>query len=54
MSKDNAQFQENMAVDVLARTMWGEARGQPKAGLEAVANVILNRVSVARERGGFW
>jgi len=54
MNRGNAQFQEDMAVDVLARTMWGEARGQPKGGMEAVASVVLNRVAVARERGGFW
>lgn len=51
---DSAQFLENMAVDVLARTIWGEARGQPKGGMEAVASVVLNRVAIARERGGFW
>jgi spore germination cell wall hydrolase CwlJ-like protein len=31
-------------VEVLARTLYGEARGEPKQGIEAVANVILNRV----------
>ncbi|HEY8962945.1 MAG TPA: cell wall hydrolase [Alphaproteobacteria bacterium] len=54
MSKSQAQFLENLTVDVLARTLWGESRGQPKGGMEAVANVVLNRVAVARERGGFW
>ncbi|MCP4379836.1 MAG: hypothetical protein GY798_00135 [Hyphomicrobiales bacterium] len=28
----------------LARTLYGEARGEPTEGIEAVANVILNRV----------
>lgn len=28
----------------LARTLYGEARGEPRQGIEAVANVILNRV----------
>ncbi|SHH62836.1 cell wall hydrolase [Massilia sp. CF038] len=28
----------------LARTLWGEARGEGRAGMEAVANVVLNRV----------
>lgn len=45
---------QNMAIDVLARTIWGEARGQVKGGMEAVASVVLNRVRIARERGGFW
>jgi spore germination cell wall hydrolase CwlJ-like protein len=38
------------AVDVLARTLWGEARGEPVRGLEAVAAVVMNRV----RRGGWW
>lgn len=28
----------------LARTLYGEARGEPREGIQAVANVILNRV----------
>ncbi|RYH09193.1 cell wall hydrolase [Tropicimonas sp. IMCC6043] len=32
----------------LARTLYGEARGEPREGQEAVANVILNRVRSAR------
>ncbi len=41
--------------DVLARTLYGEARGQPIKGLEAVANVIMNRVQFAMGAGGhFW
>ena len=32
----------------LARTLYGEARGEPKEGIEAVANVILNRVRSER------
>lgn len=28
---------------MLARTLWGEARGEGRRGLEAVANVIMNR-----------
>lgn len=30
-------------VDILARTIWGEARGEGTAGMEAVANVVMNR-----------
>lgn len=30
-------------VDVLARTVWGEARSDGRAGMEAVASVVLNR-----------
>lgn len=32
------------ALDVMARTVWGEARGQGWLGKVAVAHVILNRV----------
>jgi len=42
------------AVDALARTLWGEARGEPVRGIEAVAAVIVNRVRAAERRGGFW
>lgn len=30
-------------IDILARTLWGEARGEGLVGMEAVACVILNR-----------
>jgi spore germination cell wall hydrolase CwlJ-like protein len=45
-------FEES--ADILARTLWGEARGESVRGIEAVAAVVLNRVAVARARGGFW
>lgn len=32
-------------IDVLARTLWGEARGEGITGMMAVASVILNRVN---------
>lgn len=35
---------------VLAATVWGEARGDGKAGMEAVACVIMNRA----ETPGWW
>lgn len=35
--------------EVLARTIWGEARGEKKEGMAAVASVILNRT-----RKGGW
>ena len=34
----------------LARTVWGEARGEGQTGMEAVANVVLNRV----KRQSYW
>lgn len=32
-------------ADVLARTIWAEARGEGQCGMEAVACVIMNRVN---------
>lgn len=41
-------------VDILARTLYGEARGEGLAGIEAVACVILNRTIFAQKRGKYW
>lgn len=41
---------DNEEIDLLARTMWGEARGEGSKGMQAVANVVMNRV----EKGGWW
>lgn len=47
--------QKEKEVDVLARTIWGEARGEGSAGMTAVANVIVNRLRVSESHdGGFW
>ena len=39
-------------VDVLARTAWAEARGEGRAGMSAVINVIQNRARNPRWWGG--
>jgi spore germination cell wall hydrolase CwlJ-like protein len=39
-----AAANEAEALDTLARTIWAEARGEGREGMEAVASVILNRV----------
>ena len=49
-----AEFLKNLEVDVLARTIWGEARGEGKEGMEAVASVILNRTEIAKRLDGYW
>ncbi len=36
--------QNSEAVDLLARTIWGEARGDGYRGMQAVANVVMNRI----------
>ncbi len=52
--KTMSEFYNDITVDVLARTLWGEARGEGTQGMIAVANVILNRVKVAESKGSFW
>jgi spore germination cell wall hydrolase CwlJ-like protein len=42
------------AVDTLARTLYGEARGEKVRGLEAVACVVINRVEKAIKANGYW
>ena len=37
------------AIDTLARTLWGEARLEPVRTIEAVAAVVLNRLSRAAD-----
>lgn len=45
-----AAINEDSQVDTMARTLWGEARNQGSAGMQAVANVIMNRV----KKGGWY
>ena len=45
-----ALIDDNNEIDLLARTIWGEARGEGQTGMQAVANVIMNRV----KKGGWW
>jgi spore germination cell wall hydrolase CwlJ-like protein len=52
LTDTNAAWEET--VDILARTLWGEARGEPLRGIEAVAAVVLNRVALATGRRGWW
>ena len=44
----------NRDTDILARTIYGEARGESISGQEAIASVILNRVAIAKSRGRYW
>lgn len=41
-------------IEVLARTIYGEARGESIPGQEAIASVVLNRVAKAQKYGSFW
>ena len=48
-------FLNELEIDVLARTIWGEARSETVIGMEAVAQVVLNRVKKAEKLGGkYW
>lgn len=39
-------------IDILARTLWGEARAEGVTGMQAVANVIVNRAKQNRSLFG--
>ena len=52
--RESAAFLEDVAADVLARTIYGEARGEAPLGREAVAAVVINRVRIAEDKGGYW
>lgn len=52
--KDMQDFYEKTAIDVLARTIWGEARGEGDLGMQAVANVVLNRRDLAHSGEVTW
>ena len=41
-------------IDVLARTIYGEARGESISGQGAIASVVLNRVAFSKRRGRYW
>lgn len=52
--KQEEDFYRELEADVLARTIFGEARGEPIEGMEAVASVVLNRVRIAQNKGRYW
>ncbi len=43
-----------LETDTLARTIWGEARGEGSMGMQAVAAVVHNRLAVSKQKGKFW
>ncbi len=51
---EEAGFRRGLEIDVLARTIWGEARGEGSAGMQAVACVVLNRAAVSRQKRKYW
>lgn len=52
--KEILDYMRELEVDVLARTIFGEARNEGAVGMEAVACVVLNRVKTAQKIGGYW
>lgn len=52
--KSVQDYYDEVTVDVLARTLWGEARSEGRAGMTAVAAVVMNRVALAQRAGSFW
>ncbi len=44
----------DLTTDILAKTIFGEARGEPLSGQEAVASVIMNRVKISQKKKGYW
>lgn len=53
-AEDLAESLRELECDTLARTLWGEARGEGSGGMQAVACVILNRVAHAKKMNGYW
>ena len=47
-------FHRELEIDTLARTIYGEARGEGTIGMQAVACVVLNRVEHSEARAGYW
>lgn len=44
----------DLTTDILAKTIYGEARGETISGQEAVASVIMNRLAFSQARGAYW
>lgn len=53
-SNNGFKISNDLAIDILARTLWGEARGEGPIGMRAVAHVVNNRVALAHTHGGAW
>lgn len=49
-----AQRAREADIDTLARTLYGEARGESLRGIEAVASVVMNRVVRAKAGESRW
>ncbi len=52
--EEQEAYYRELEIDVLARTIFGEARSEPHEGLEAVASVVLNRVAISARKRKYW
>lgn len=53
-SSSAVQLHRELEIDTLARTVWGEARGEGVPGMTAIARVVMNRLGIAMVKGSFW
>ncbi len=51
---DADSLYRELEVDTLARTIWGEARGEGEKGMKAIACVIFNRLKISKRNGSYW
>lgn len=51
---DDEDYFKKLELDVLARTIFGEARGCDTDIKEAITNIVMNRVRVSEARGKYW
>lgn len=54
LTDENVTEAVSSDVDIMARTIFGEARGESDQGRAAVGWVIINRVKFAQASGGYW
>jgi hypothetical protein len=54
ITDEATDFYKKLELDVLARTLWGEARDNSEEMQEAVVNVVMNRLAISKERQRYW
>lgn len=52
--QNNPAFYQKLEIDILARTIWGEARGDGLLAMRKVGHVILNRAKISEKHGRYW
>ena len=56
VAEKNSIIPENKEIELIAKTIWGEGRGESYEGKVAIGNVIINRykVSQATKKSDWW